>query len=457
MRTRLLAALALAGLGSAFGAACKSDATDDDVAVPPDVTFHRDVEPILQQHCLTCHSDGQIGGFSLAKYEDAKPLASLMVKKTAAGEMPPFSAQNTAECTSRFGWRDDPRLDATELATLSKWAEIGAPEGDPKDAPPPFELKPSGLPNPDLTITAPEATTVDGTTDQFVCVVYDPALTEDKWVDGLHFVPGNSNIAHHALVFQAPRTDVAAQSGGAKQFPCFGAPGATLLNGWAPGGVPLELPAGVGMKVTKDDVIVVQMHYHPRDKSESDQSKLELRFAATKPTWSYVTALIGNASDASEGLLPGPDDAGAPEFRIPAGAAKHTEDMVYTVPDAVIIPLPVLAVGTHMHYVGTDMRFSIERKNPTADQPANECLVETPHWDFNWQRWYQYDTDLQHLPTVQAGDVLHMHCEYNNTKENPFVYDALEQQGLGAPTDVRLGEMTLDEMCLGVVGILVPN
>ena len=66
MRTRLLAALVLAGLGSAFGAACKSDATDDDVAVPPDVTFHRDVEPILQQHCLTCHSDGQIGGFSLA-------------------------------------------------------------------------------------------------------------------------------------------------------------------------------------------------------------------------------------------------------------------------------------------------------------------------------------------------------------------------------------------------------
>ena len=67
--------------------------------------------------------------------------------------------------------------------------------------------------------------------------------------------------------------------------------------------------------------------------------------------------------------------------------------------------------------------FARERKAkprpvPTADQPANECLVETPHWDFNWQRWYQYDTDLQHLPTVQAGDVLHMHCEYNNSMSN---------------------------------------
>ncbi len=172
-----------------------------------------------------------------------------------------------------------------------------------------------------------------------------------------------------------------------------------------------------------------------------------------------MTALIGNASNEGSGLLPGPNDAGGvPEFRIPANVAGHTEDMKFTLGIDTPGPYPVLAVGTHMHYVGTDMRVTVQRANGnvSALQPKDECLVETPHWDFNWQRWYQYDTDIASLPTLGLGDTLHMHCEYDNTKENPFVYTALDQQGLSEPMDVRLGEMTLDEMCLGVVGVLVP-
>jgi hypothetical protein len=422
------------------------------------VTFHRDVEPLLHEHCLTCHSDGQIGGFSLEKYEDVKKLAPVIVTKTSAREMPPFSAKATPECQPRFSWRDDPSLTDDQIAMLKTWADEGAPEGDPKDAPPPFVLAPPGLANPDLEITAAEPTTVSGTEDKFVCVLYDPHLAETKYIDGIHFVAGNSNVAHHALLFQEKRADVTQLSGGASQFDCFGAPGSTLLNGWAPGAVPLELPAGVGMEIGPDDVVVIQMHYHPRGLTETDQSKLQLRFATSKPAWSYQTALIGNSSNAGEGLLPDPDDTnGVPEFRIPANAKHHVEEMVYTVPSALPIALPILAVGTHMHYVGTDMRLSIERKSPAADQPANECLVETPKWDFNWQRWYLYDTSIDSLPKVAPGDTLRMHCEYDNTKENPFVLKALQDQNLSEPKDVHLGETTLDEMCLGVVGILVPN
>lgn len=420
-------------------------------------TFHKDVEPLLQKHCLTCHTDGQIGGFSLEKYEDAKGLAVIMAARTGAREMPPFQAQSTAECQPRFGWRDDPRLSDEEIAVFKDWADNGALEGDPADAPPPFVLTPPGLANADLELTAPEASTVDGTADKFVCVIYDPKLTDTKWINGINFVAGNSSVAHHALLFAEKRTTALAESGGASQYQCFGSPGSTLLNGWAPGGVPLELPENVGMELGADDVIVIQMHYHPRGKSETDQSKLQLRFAQTKPAWSYLTALLGNASNEGEGLLPDPDDAGAPEFRIPANSGKHVEEMTVTIGSEVPIQLPILAVGTHMHYVGTEMRFSIERANPSAKQPAQECLVETPKWDFNWQRWYLYDTDIANLPTVTQGDVLRMHCEYNNTLENPFVAEALKQQSLAAPKDVVLGEMTLDEMCLGVAGVLVPN
>lgn len=442
-------------------AACGGDGSTGGTGGAPSigpVSFHKDVEPLLQKHCLTCHSDGQIGGFSLVKYEEAKPEAALMADKTTKKLMPPFLAKATDDCKPRLSWRDDPSLTDQEIAIFKAWADQGAPEGDPKDAPPPFVLPNQGLANPSQEIVATSPTTVSGTADQFVCVVYDPKLAGDEFVDGIHYIAGNTAIAHHALLFSAKRADVAKESGGKDQYPCFGSPPGTLVHAWAPGGVPLELPNDVGIKMGVDDVIVIQMHYHPRDKMESDQSKIQLRYTSAAPSWSYLTLLPGNAKTAADGLLPDPDDTnGVPEFVIPAGKDHHVEEMVVTVPSQVIIDVPILAVGPHMHYAGTKMKFSIERQHVTQTQPANECLIETPAWDFNWQRLYQYEGALTDLPTGTAGDTLRMHCEYNNSMSNPFIVQALKQQNLSAPRDISLGETTLDEMCLGVMGVLVPT
>jgi hypothetical protein len=86
----------------------------------------------------------------------------------------------------------------------------------------------------------------------------------------------------------------------------------------------------------------------------------------------------------------------------------------------------------------------------------SECLVQTPKWDFEWQRIYSYDAEIADLPTIGQGDELHMRCTYNNTLSNPFVADALEERGLTEPTTVVLGDETLDEMCLGAFGVLFP-
>ena len=421
------------------------------------MSFHKDVEPLLQKHCLTCHTQGQIGGFSIASYEDAKPLAALMASKTGKREMPPFLAKTTAECKPRLSWRDDPSLTDKEIEVFKAWADQGAPEGDPKDAPAPFVLDTTGLPNAAQELVATSPTVVDGTSDQFVCIVLDPKLAGDQFLDGIHFVAGNAAIAHHALLFSAKRTDAVKESGGKDQFSCFGAPTGTLVHAWAPGGVPLELPPDVGIKVGADDVFVIQMHYHPRGKMESDQSKIQLRYTAQKPTYSYLTLLPGNARNEADGLLPDPDDTGAPEFRIPANKDKHVEEMTFTVPSQVIIDVPILAVGPHMHYAGTGMRISIERNHVTQSQPAKECLVEAPAWNFNWQRLYQFNGAISELPTGTAGDVIRLHCEYNNSKSNPFITDALAQQSLAEPQDISVGETTLDEMCLGIMGLLVPT
>ncbi|MEQ9498046.1 MAG: hypothetical protein RIT81_14340 [Deltaproteobacteria bacterium] len=100
------------------------------------------------------------------------------------------------------------------------------------------------------------------------------------------------------------------------------------------------------------------------------------------------------------------------------------------------------------------MPMPTELYGAIADQPAEECLLQTPAWDFEWQRFYEYDVSIAELPFVRPGDTFELRCTYDNSMDNPFVREALDEQGLTAPRDVVLGEETLDEMCLLAVTFL---
>ncbi len=116
--------------------------------------------------------------------------------------------------------------------------------------------------------------------------------------------------------------------------------------------------------------------------------------------------IIGNFSDAAAGLQSGPDDPkGTPVFDIPAGVKGHTETMVYTVPQGLTNgkPASIYSVGGHMHLVGSDVKVSLDRVKASSANPANECLMQIPAWDFDWQRQYEYDLDLATLPSVAAA------------------------------------------------------
>ena len=412
------------------------------------LSFYRDVEPIIQKNCLTCHRAGQIGGFSLEQYASVKSLSSVIVEMTESGQMPPFLARETADCDETRPWVDDKRLSAEDLAMLRAWHEAGAPEGDPAEKQSPFVPSEAGLPNKAVSLVPVAPTTVEGETDRFVCVVYDPQVPADTYVDGIHLAPQNPKVAHHALVYRTTREDAMAQSGGAERFDCFGAPPGDLVHGWVPGSQPLELPEGVGIPVTPDDVFVIQMHYHPTGTTvETDASALELRYTAAMPQYAYQVVLVG-APGAMDLLLPGPNDTSGPEFRIPAGAAGHTEEILWTVPNVGLPEVKMLSIANHMHYVGVNQRVWVNREDGSS-----ECLLHTPAWDFNWQMFYQWDVPLDQLPVTRPGDLWNIRCEYDNSMGNPFVAKALAEQGLSAPQDVTLGEQTLDEMCLAIFGI----
>jgi hypothetical protein len=136
------------------------------------------------------------------------------------------------------------------------------------------------------------------------------------------------------------------------------------------------------------------------------------------------------------------------EFLIPAGATDHVEQMMVTLPVAV----PFYSLGAHMHLAGRSMQLLLS----SADGLRSDCLLDVPDWDFSAQRAYEIDKPLGLLPTSTVGDRLVLRCAYDNSLGNAALAEELAAQGLDAPVDMVLGEASLDEMCLAVVGLVVP-
>ena len=455
-RTSVLTALGCAAI-LAIAAACSSETTPKIEGPVP--TYHKDVAPIVQNVCQRCHVDGGIAPFSLTTYAHAKNVADAIVETTSARKMPPWGAATTTECSPPHPYRDNLRLSDAEIETIRRWRDGGAPEGDPNDAPPPVQARASGLASPDMDLAPAAPFQVSGTSDLFRCFVLDPKLTETRFVNGVRFLPQNPEIVHHAIVYTDPDNATAARADANGSYECFGGPGisnTSLLAAWAPGTGPQEFPSNVGTALAANTRLVLQVHYHPHGQATaSDATAVQLRFTKEPPEYEADTRLIGNFpfGFGTEGLLLGPGDPGVPVFLVPAGASQHVETMQLTIPTNLngrqVPPLYVYGVGAHMHYVGVDEKITVRRAAPEQSQKAEECLLHVPQWDFNWQRGYTYDAPIEKLPLVKPGDRVTVRCTYDNSAKNPALTRALREENATSPRDVRLGESTLDEMCLG--------
>jgi len=427
------------------------DGDDDGDVEAPRPNWHQDIAPLVYGACVGCHVDGGIAPFSLEDYERAAPWASLASEAVNAGSMPPWGAIETDECQPMHSWRDDVRLRAEEQLLLADWVRAGAPEGDPADAvalpqPPSLDLD-----NTTITLQNPTPFTVGGTADSFVCMVVDPGNTEDVWVDGVQMLPDNSEVVHHVLTYidSTSASDALVDADG--KFPCPGGfaaiEGVNQISTWVPGGVPTETPPDVAFRMPAGSKVIMAYHYHPTGSGdEVDQSSIALRWTDQAPALPAYMAVIGSIFSA-DGLEPGPNDPdGVPVFEIPANVAGHTETMRFVIPDG-LPSVEIFTMGTHMHYAGVDMKIWVERGG------QEQCWLQTPQWDFNWQRFYDVDAPIGSLPVVQGGDVIMLRCTYDNTLDNPLLAQALAEQGLSEPVTIGVGESTLDEMCAMMVGL----
>lgn len=382
------------------------------------VSYCRDIAPIVQARCLGCHRDGQAAPFPLAEYEQVAKRAGQIVEVTRTRTMPPWMPAAGHE--RLVGER---RLTDRELDLLAAWERAGRPRGDEADLPPaPRFAAGWQLGEPDLVVRMPEPFTVPaGGPDILRNFVIPLDVPQDKLVSAIEFHPGNPRVVHHAVLFLdahgvARRLDAATPETGYEKF---GGPGflpSGALGGWSVGNTPRHLPGGMGRHLKKGSDLVVQMHYHPTGRPETDRSEIGI-FFVKKPfveSLAEPARLVGSIWAASYQIDMAPGDEAY------AGRASY------------VLPREVIMVGVvpHMHLLGRSMRATATLPDGTV-----RTLVDVPDWNYSWQDEYLFERPFP-LP---AGTRLDVTAMWDNSAGNPSNPNS-------PPRRVTWGDGTTDEM-----------
>jgi hypothetical protein len=359
----------------------------------------------------------------LLTYKDAAKRARFLKDVTASRRMPPWKA------ATGFGAFSHSRgLSKNELETLARWADSGAAEGAAADLPrPPSFPETWQLGKPDLIVKMPTAYSVPaGGPDLWRCFVIPIPLDGDKTVAAVEVRPGNRRVVHHVSLFLDDRGQARAKDSkdGKPGYDSFGGPGIVPtgnLGGWTLGSMPRFLPANVGRALKKGSDLVMQVHYHPSGKAETDLSEVGI-FFTPKPAQQILTTLVVSRNDLA---IP----AGAQDYRVVAQSA----------------PLPIdvtaLTVAPHMHNLGRNVKV-------TANLPGSNSvpLVRIDDWDFHWQETYEFAKPMR----FPKGTVIRSEVKFDNSSGN-------QKNPNEPPKLVRWGTNITDEMMVCIVEVVARN
>lgn len=383
------------------------------------VTFHREVLPVLQAKCQSCHRPGEAAPFSLQTYQQARPWAKAMREAVLAKRMPPwFADPHVGKFTNDWS------LSAAEIATIAKWAEQGAPEGDARDAKPnPTFTNGWRIPEPDMVIEMPEPYAVPASgTVEYTYYIVPTGLKEDRWVAMSEARPGNREVVHHIIAFvREPgskwmegyperKAFVPQRKGGIGQADAF-------MAGYAPGTLPMRLKPGQAMLLKAGSDIVFQMHYTASGKAAMDQSKIGLVFAKEPVKQRVHTLAVQNRSF----VIP----AGANDFPVAAAVTLNAD-------------VELLDLTPHMHVRGKSAKM--RAVYPTGEE---EKLLEVKY-DFNWQLAYR----LPDGKVMPKGTRIEGVNTYDNTANNRFNPDPKQE--------VKWGDQSWEEMMINFFQVAAP-
>ena len=353
------------------------------------ITYNRDIAPIIFHSCSTCHRPGEAAPFSLLSYSDAKKHARQIVDVTQSRAMPPWLPE-----PQKLKFADELRLSDEELILIQSWVEQGAIEGDPADLPPaPKFVEGWRLGQPDLILTATKPLTLAPSgTDTYWNFIFPVPIQQTRWVKAVEIRPGDKRYVHHANIL----VDRA---------------GSLRSRESEPGTIPYVEPEGMALRLDKGTDLVLNTHLQPSGKPEVIQPSIGLYFtphAATK-----LPMLLQLENDL--------------KLDIPAGQKDFLVADEFTLP----IDVELMAIYPHAHYLGKDMQAFAMLPDGTT-----ETLIHIPHWNLNWQAVYRYAEPVR-LP---KGTKVSLRYVYDNSEENPLNPNH-------PPARVVGGNRSSDEMC----------
>ena len=380
-----------------------------------EVTFHRDIEPILQRSCQNCHRAGGVGPMPLVTFEQVAPYAGLIEYKTGlrdrAGAMPPWYMEKDVGIQS---YKNDPSLSEAELAAISTWARTGTQKGDPADAPEPLVFDDSlkwAAGEPDLIVKTNSVTKLAGTPDWWGEIDRVPVgLDEDRYVKSVEIVEvndvdnqagtgretvGGRYIFHH-MIWSTAQLD---ENGDRIE---------DTVTSWPVHEVgrnpDLFDPDGGRLLRAGTYIYSDSVHLHSNGLDTTGHLEIGFRFHPKGYEPKYERAILGLGNGVDISIAGNQDKQELHAYRV---LEEHTK---------------IITFEPHLHAPG-------ERMCLEAIWGYTVETLSCVGYDHNWVRGYAYEADA--APLLPKGTILHIVGYMNNTETNPNVPDPRNWQGSG--------------------------
>ncbi len=361
---------------------------------PQQITFNRDIAPILYRSCAACHRPGEAGPFPLLTYSDAKLHARQIVAVTQKHLMPPWLPE-----PGDPNFADELRLSEEQLARIQAWVDQGALEGDPADLPPPPQFVEGWqLGKPDVIVKAQKPFLLPASgTDSYWNFIFRTPVDRTRWLKAIEIRPGDKRLVHHANVL-VDREQTARHQ---EKEPGAGFSGMELTIEsevfdpdshflfWKPGSVPYVEPDGMALRLDKDTDLVLNAHLQPSGKPETIQPSLGLYFTDKPATLHPILLQMEN-----DRMLD-----------IPPGEKNFLVTDDFTLP----VDVDLLAIYPHAHYLGKDLQAVAMLPDGTT-----KTLIHISSWNLNWQAVYRYAQPM----SLPKGTTISMHFTYDNSSDN---------------------------------------
>jgi hypothetical protein len=436
----------------------------------PSVTFNKDVLPVLQKNCQGCHRPGQIAPMSLLSYKDARPWAKAMKNAVVTGTMPPWFAD------SNYGhFLNERRLKQSEIDTIAKWVDAGAPEGAVKDAPPPIQWPEGGWQiKADYIVEGPTYDVPPKGIVEWTWFVVPGGFTKDTWVTSIEVLPSQLAVTHHvclSYVQHSPDLEyfkpvlprviqrdengneirsrggerggpgqsapAGGQRGGAEQRGPAAVQGGGILAAifgrsvgtalieecYEPGRPPADFrPYNAAKLIPAGTDIAVNVHYTPNGTPVTDHVRIGFTIAKEPPKRRYVAMSTSSPSEPAQFAIP-PNNG---NWEAPPAVVTFDHDA------------ELVGLMPHMHVRGKAARFDLEYPDG-----RKQTILNVPRYDFNWQLWY--DTSIK----VPKGTTMKVYAWYDNSANNKF--------NPNPNATVYYGDQTWEEMHFPSYGLVLDD